>query len=294
MKLKNVGGNFMKRMYKVILVVASLAIFAGCSKVPAGHVGIKVNMLGGSKGVDFKEVGPGRYFIGPNTELYRFPTFTQNYVWTKESTEGSPNNEEVTFQTIEGMSIQADVGISYHINPAMVGNIFVKYRKGVDEITDLYLRNMVRDAFVEVASKMPIEAAYGTQKTEMVDNVEQLVSSQCAPIGIEIEKIYLIGDLRLPPTVIAALNQKIEATQRAQQRENEVREAEAQAQKDIAQATGRAQSILVEAQAQAEANQILNKSLTTTLVEYKKVEKWNGQLPSYVGGSMPIPLLNTK
>ena len=44
------------------------------------------------------------------------------------------------------------------------------------------------------------------------------------------EWIYTIGDFRLPPRVVEAINAKIEATQLAQQRENEVREAEAEAQ----------------------------------------------------------------
>lgn len=282
------------RLSKVLLIVAALAMLAGCSRVPAGYVGIKVNMLGSSKGVDYREVGPGRYFLGPNTEMFTFPTFTQNYVWTKSSQEGSSNNEEITFQTVEGLSCQADVGISYHINRAMVGQIFTKYRKGIDEITDIYMRNMVRDAFVTVSSRLPIETVYGSGKMDMVNEVQKIVTDQCAPIGIEIEKVYLIGDLRLPEQVITALNEKIAATQRAQQRENEVREAEAQAQKDVAAANGKAQSILVEAEAQAQANTILAKSLTTALVEYKRVEKWNGAMPSYVAGSMPVPFVTPK
>lgn len=279
------------------LVVSILAMviamnMAGCSRVPVGSVGVKVNMLGSRKGVDLTPVGPGRYFIGPNTQLVIFPTFTQNYVWTQSKEEGKAVNEEITFQTVDGMSIKADVGITYHIESSMAPAIYSKYLKTPDEITALYLRNSVRDAFVEVSSKLPIEAAYGSEKTAMVAEAERMVKEQWAPIGIVIESVYLIGDMRLPQNVVAALNQKIEATQRAQQRENEVREAEAQAQKDVAQANGKAEALLVEAKAQAEANTILNKSLTPTLVQYKQVEKWDGVLPVYTGG--PSPLMTIK
>ncbi|TON47649.1 transposase, partial [Vibrio parahaemolyticus] len=65
----------------------------GCSKITAGHVGIKVNLLGGDKGVQAEEVGVGRYWVGVNEELYSFPTFSQNYVWTASETEGSENDE---------------------------------------------------------------------------------------------------------------------------------------------------------------------------------------------------------
>lgn len=273
------------------LIIVMMFGLTACSKVPAGHVGVKVHMLGSSKGVDWEEVSPGRYWIGPNTELYIFPTFTQNYVWTRDPMEGSKNNEEISFQTVEGMSVQADVGISYHIDNDHVGMIFEKYRKGIEEITDIYMRNMVRDAFVQIASTLEIETVYGVGKSKMVDSVEQLVRDQCDPIGIVVEKIYLIGDLRLPTSIVDALNNKIAATQRAQQRENEVREAEAEAQKKIAEAEGQAQSILRVAKAQAEANQILAKSLTKDLVEYKAIESWNGQLPQYTGGGA-VPFIN--
>lgn len=279
----------MKRIKLVIVSLVALFVaanLAGCSRVPAGNVGVKVNMLGGSKGVDYQVVKPGLYWMGPNTELFLFPTFTQNYVWTADLREGSPTNEELTFQTVEGLSVAADVGISYHIDKTMVGPVFEKYRKGVDEITDVFLRNMVRDAFVSVSSTQEIETVYGRGKSEMLTSVEEIVRNQCAPLGIIVEKIYLVGDLRLPPQIVEALNSKIAATQRAQQRENEVREAEAQGQKEVALATAQ----LEIAKLQAEANTILNKSLSPTLVSYKTVEKWNGILPTTTGGA--IPMLN--
>ena len=45
-------------------------LFASCSRVPAGHKGIRVFLLGGDKGVDHEELGVGRYHIGINEELY--------------------------------------------------------------------------------------------------------------------------------------------------------------------------------------------------------------------------------
>ena len=81
----------MKRTFCLfILAVFVFAAFTGCSKVPAGNVGIKVFLLGGAKGVDSQELGPGRYWIGWNEDLFLFPTWTQSYVWTKDPAEGSP------------------------------------------------------------------------------------------------------------------------------------------------------------------------------------------------------------
>ena len=97
-----------------------IVLATACSKVPAGYVGVKVNLYGTSKGVQAEELAVGRYWIGMNEELYTFPTFTQNYVWTRSSTEGSPNDESISFQTNEGVVVNTDVGISYHINSKKV------------------------------------------------------------------------------------------------------------------------------------------------------------------------------
>lgn len=284
----------MKNVVFVLLILMLSFGTVACTKVPSGHVGVKVYLLGGSKGVDTEELGVGRYWVGWNEEIHLFPTFTQNTVWTADVREGSPEDESITFQTKEGLSVNADIGIAYHIDPKMVTAIFQKYRKGIDEITDIYLRNIVRDAFVVASSNKPVEFVYGEGKAELRDEVEQIVRAKVEPLGIIIEQISFVGDLRLPGSVIEALNAKIAATQQAQMRENQIREAEAEARKKIAAAQGEAESIKLVALAQADANKIIASSITTTLVEYKRIEKWNGVMPTYMAGTMPTPMLNMK
>lgn len=227
------------RKLLIVLVVAALS---ACSKVPAGNVGVKFYLLGGSKGVDTEELGPGRYWIGVNEELYLFPTFTQNYTWTRDPIDGDATDESISFQTDQGMSVQADVGISYSVDPTKVTALFQKYRKGIEEITDVYLRNMVRDALVVEASTRPIESVYGAGKADLLAAVEKRVRAQVDPIGIKVERLYWAGDFRLPQAVTQAIDAKIKATQFAQQRANEVAAAKAEADKMIASARGEAES----------------------------------------------------
>lgn len=275
---------------KFFVFIALIIAVSGCSKVPAGNVGIKVHLLGSSKGVDSEELGPGRYWIGINEDLYLFPTFTQNYTWTKSSDEGSDKDESITFQTREGLSVNADVGVSYHLEPGKINDVFQKYRKGIDEITDVFMRNMVRDAFNQYGSQVNVESVYGAGKTELLRKVEDSVSESVSGIGIIVEKVYLIGSMRLPQQVIRALNSKIEATQRAEQRENELREAEAEAKKKVAEARGEAQSVLTRAEAQAKANQILARSVTAELIKYEATKRWDGKLPKFSGGGA-VPMI---
>ena len=257
---------------KLLLFLFLLAFtFIGCSKVPAGHVGIKVYLLGSSKG-DLEELPMGRYWIGINEELYLFPTFKQNYTWTLSKHEGKPIDESISFQTEEGLSVNADFGITYSVDPKMVLTLFRKYRRGIDEITDMFLRNVVRDALNKLASAYKVEYVYGKGKAELMEKVNESVKKQLAPEGIIVETIYLIGDFRLPTQVKEALNRKIESIQKSEQSEYELREALAEAKKTIATA-----------RAEAEKMRLKTLTITPLLIEYEKVKAWNGQLPLVVG-----------
>lgn len=280
----------MKFKTMIALALASMMLVA-CGKVPAGNVGVKVYLLGGAKGVDSEVLTPGRYWIGWNEELHLFPTFTQNYVWTADERPGSETNEELTFQTREGLTVKADVGISYAIQPEKVSTVFQKYRRGVDEITDIYLRNMIQDALVIFSSSLPIESVYGEGKADLMNKVEQEVRRQVEPIGVKVERIYWIGTVRMDDIVKDSISNKIRATQMSQQRQNEVAQSKAEADKVIEEARGTAQSILINAQAQAEANGIIAESLTPELVNYKAIEKWDGMLPRFTG-SGPLPFID--
>jgi regulator of protease activity HflC (stomatin/prohibitin superfamily) len=278
----------------IVLLAVLAGSVAACSYVPAGNVGIKVNLLGSEKGVESEVLGVGRYWIGWNEELYVFPTFMQNYVWTAGVDEGSPNDESISFQTADGMTANADIGISYSIDPEKVSIIFQTYRRGVEEITDTFLRNMVRDALVKQASNKPIEYVYGAGKAELIAAVQKDVADQVGPLGINIGKIYWIGEIRLPEVVLKSINAKNAATQMAQQRQNEVAQAKAEADKKIEDARGQAESLLKVAEAQAKANKVLAESLTTEFVQYQAITKWDGKLPTTMIPGQATPLVNIK
>ena len=286
----------------IIGVIGIILMFSmtACSKVPAGNVGVIVHLLGGEKGVDAEEVGVGRYWLGFNDELYLFPIYTQNDTWEGEK-------ESITFQTREGLNVNADIGISYHVDPKMVTSVFQKYRKGIDEISDVFLRNMVRDALVKAASTKDVETIYGQGKSELLETVEDNVRNEVAPIGIVIENMYWVGTLRLPPTVVENINAKINATQKAMTRENEIQQTKAEAQKAIEQAKGEAESKLavaraeaesvrIRGQAEADAIEAKSKALNTNpqLVQYEIARNWDGKLPQTTMGPSSIPMLNIK
>jgi len=282
----------MNRVVKLSLSLSAL-LLAACSKVPAGNVGVKFQMYGDGKGA-LQELPPGRYWVGWGYEMYTFPTFTQTYTFTRSATEGRPVDESISFQTSQGLTVNADVGITYHIDPSKVTLIFQKYRKGIDEITDVYLRNMVRDALVKEAASLDIESVYGKGKANLIESVQHDVSDEVGPVGIVVEKIYWIGELRLPENVVQSINAKIQATQMAEQRQNEVAQAQAEAQKVEAEAQGQAQARITIAEAEAKAIALKGEALrqNPNVVQMSAIEKWDGRLPTYSGGALPFLHLN--
>ena len=265
-------------MKKLLLLAVAVGLTAcGRHTVEPGYVGVKINRTGGEKGISQEVLPPGRYWLSVNEEVYDFPTFTQNYTWSKSANEGRGADESLTIQSTEGMGINMDLGISYEIQASKVPDIFQKYHKGVDELTDVVLRNAVRDALTEVASKMTVEDIIGPKKSELISNAEDKIRRKFDTMGIKVDSLNLIGEMRPPEAVKNALNAKIEATQKAIQAENEVRQAKAEADKAVATARG-----------EAEANNLKTRSLTPELIRYEAIQKWDGKLPHVTGGSVPF------
>jgi len=287
--LQFIKGIFTNANVKNILpLFVILPLLVSCSKIPAGYVGVKVYLLGTEKGVDAEVLPIGRHWISINEELYQYPVFQINYVFTADKKEGSENNEEFVFQTSEGMECSMDLGVSIMFMKEKVAQMFQTYRKGPDEIRSVVVRNAIRDALNTVASSMPVESVYGSGKAALMDSVQYIVKRNLDSTGIIIGKISLIGSIRLPSSMKAALDAKVTATQKAQQRENELREAEASAKKTIAIAQG-----------ESEANKIKMSSLTSQIIEWQRLEnervaiaKWNGVLPTMTGSA--IPFVNIK
>ena len=279
----------MKRKILFVLLM-SLLFFSSCSwkRVDAGYVGVKVNLLGSDKGVQEQVVTTGRELLGPNQELYLFPTFQVNYVYTADVTEGSATNEEFTFQTVEGMGCSMDLGVSMHFEQTKIKDMFQKYRKGVEEIRSVVVRNSIRDALNKVAGRMPVESVYGAGKAKLIDSVALVVTKELAPTGIAIDKIFLIGTVRIPTSVRDALDSKVKMTQEAQKAENEVAKATAEANIKVATAQGEADAKRILADGEAYYNKTVSGSLTSSIVQMKWIEAWSkgGSLvPAYIAGS---------
>lgn len=267
------------------LIVAGLLLLAcGCTRVDPGYVGIKVNMYGDEKGVEDLPLQTGRVWYNVFTEsIYEYPTFMQSQAWA--------GDEAISFNSIEGSVITADVGLNYSIESKLVPHLFIEFRQDIDSITHGYLRNQVRDAFGRVAGKYKAVDLFGEKKQELLEGVRHDLQAKLAPKGFLIDTVSFNSSPVADPRVMASINSVIEANQRAIEAESKVKQVQAEAEQEVAKATGKAEAILAEARAQAEANKLLTESITPALIQYRMLEKWDGVAPKVFGADSGLNLM---
>jgi len=290
------GGIAAMRWFGMLALLAFALVNSGCTKVEPGWAGIRVKLYGSQRGVQDFPVITGRVWYNPWTEeIYQFPTYMQNVIWSVSSHEGGSFDDSFTANSQEGVPFNFDVGVSYQIDSGQVPHIFLKFREDARTLTQVYIRNQVRDFFSIEASKMAIMQIVGPGKQQLLDRVLADLRTKLGSDGIRFDNISIIGKMRLPPQVEDSINAVIEATQRALEAQNKVAQSKAEAEQRVAEANGIAQSTLIKAKAQADANQILNSSLTANLIQYEALQKWNGVLPQVTGtGAMPFVQLGAQ
>lgn len=290
-KLVKVGAIAVAALFAVIFFFNYLA---AVTRIGAGYVGVEVVLSGSQRGASEIPIRTGWVFYSPlRSQIIEFPTFVQTVKWTRDLQEGNAANEEMSFNSKEGMEIFSDVSLSYAIEPGRVPDFYVKYRvSDLGTFTHGILRDTVRNSLNEVASTYTVEQIYGEQKAEFLAKVQALIQKKMEPVGVGIQQFGFIGAPRVPAVIATAITSKAQAIQDAERARNELAKTQAEAAKTIAEAEGEAKSAVTRAQGEAEANRIRQTSITPQLLELRRLEnqraqidRWNGQLPSVQAGN---------
>ncbi len=322
--------NLIKYSIVLVLAVIALSVF-GCAtltRIDVGHIGVKVKLAGSERGVQDMQLKTGWVFYNPFSEqVVEFPVSVQNIILSSSKTEGSVDKEKdkadhsvdesITFSSIEGVNANADIGFSFHIDPAQAPHLYARFRQNdMRELAYGYMRNVLRESFSEIASKMPIQEIYGAGKSKMIAEVTKKCQDNLGKDGIIIDQLTINGALRLPTNVAEAINNAMAATQNAVQSENKVRQVKAEADQAVAASMGvaeasrqkakgeadalitrtnaEAETRITQAESQAKSNKIINSSLTPQVIQYKALDTWDGKLPVYQGGGNPVPMVSVK
>ncbi len=277
---KKLAGAFVALLVLFFLVRPSVAY------IEPGHVGIVIHRGGG--GVDPIPLGPGFHLRNPlMTQIQAYPTYMQTLVLTKGITEGSEANDEINVNSVEGQPLSLDVSMSFELRPDKVPQLYQTFRTDVQTIAHGYIRQAIRQSLQEVVGNEEIAAILGPKKAEVVTRSQANLQKRLDPYGIEVRQ-FTLNEFRAPKAVMDAISLKNVMQQQALTAQNELQKNTFQAQGDSIKAVGRAKAIMAEAEAQARANELLSRSITSTLVQYEMAKRWNGQMPQVTGGAMPM------
>jgi regulator of protease activity HflC (stomatin/prohibitin superfamily) len=277
----------MRNSLKVLLGLVMVVVLSSCgyNRIDAGHAGIKVNLYGDDKGVDDVTEVTGAVWYNPfTTEVYEVPTFVQNVVYTKSDDKGSDDNEEFRVTTKNGLVVSFDVSMNYLTPKDSVVDIFKKYRKPVSELEKGVIRNYLRKAFNTTAAEYTASQLY-ENRNDFQAQSENKIKNILGKEGFKIEQVVLLNELRLPKSVVANIEAKVNATQMALRKKEELQQATADAQKMIAKARGDSASSVIKAAGEAEAYKLKQRNLTDNLIKQQFIDKWDGKLPVY--GEVP-------
>ena len=267
--------------FQSILAVASVSIAfviivftSCCTVVDSGEVGIMFHKWSASE-QDYGGVEgtcKGWVFYNPvTTRVFTYPTFTQRKQY-----------ETIKVNAKDASLFEMDPTIAYRIDPKKACDIFVKYRVGVKELEDGYIRTCIYEAYRTCANQYTSDSLMGN-RANFERDVRSRLERSLMDQGFIVEEFT--SKITPPSSLTAMIDAKNAAIQSALKAENEVKEAEANAKIAVAKAEGAAKATKIKADAEAYYNSTIAASLSPMIVQEDMIEKWDGKMPQIVGGN---------
>jgi len=302
----------------VVIVVAVILFFMMMEKVPAGYVGIVYSMNGG---VSDEVLTQGWHLVSPtkNVTLYSVG-IEQSYLTSGEDGD-SKNDDSFEVPTSDGKGLNVDLTFTYRYDPERVTQLFTRFKgQSGKEVRNTFIKPNIISWVKEVTAKYPVTEILGEERANLNIAVSEYVKEKFEPYGIIVENTSLINidadeetrkqvqrrvnaiqELELAQTEkktaqVKADQEKEVALTKAQQdketaiilAEQEKETATINAEKAKIDAEAKAEATRIKASAEAEANRMIAESLTPELIEQKKIEKWNGNVPKVSGSAASI------
>ena len=254
----------------VIGLLITLAQPYKLERVDAGHKGIVVNLSGSDRGVASYQYTTG--WVVYNSwfkQVLEFPTYQQHIEY----------DDQVVI-TKGGFSATIKPSFNYSLKPTAIGDMFENLRLGVKEIEQGWLKNAIVGAVNDEANKWEVDSIFSNRQL-----FEAAIVVEC---NKRLTKWFDVSQLRTNITPPEALQESIiaktKAIQQAEASEQQAIAAIAEGKRKVAVAKADSAETVINASAKARAMDLTQQKLTPLFVEYKKVEKWDGQLPSTIAG----------
>ncbi len=211
--------------------------------VDAGHAGVLFKTFGG--GIDTEHTyGEGFHFLAPWNEMIVYETRQQEIA------------EDMNVLSSNGLEIKADISAWYKPQHSELGLLHAKIGKD-------YLRRVVvpaiRSSARSVIGRYTPEQIYSTKRDVIQDEIFDEAKAILDDKYVQLDRI-LIRSIVLPSTIKSAIESKLKQEQESLEYEFKLQKATKEAQRQI-----------IDAEGKAEANRILNASLTSNILREKGI-----------------------
>lgn len=283
--------DFLAKIFSrgIVILVALIVIalfFSAYSVISPGNTGVIFNIWTGS----LRTVPQGMAWRFPwVTQVQSYPTALRTYTMVRRNGEGSSTSDDsIDLPTREGQHITQDISVTYNTSEELAGQVFKTFRGAdISDIEATFIRRTIITVAQNTAGQMSLSEVISAKRNELQDNIQKNLSAELEKMGFHLDKVNL-GASHLPQSLETQMQQKMAAQQQAQQAEYELQKNQMLAKAEVAKAEGEAQSILVRAKAQAEANKLLQATLSQNLIQSKAIDKWNGILPQITSSATPF------
>lgn len=260
-----------------IVFVTIITLANCCTTIDSGSVGIRFKKWSNDPELRGGVIGTckGWVWYNPITQnIYQYPTYIQRKTYTA-----------FDVQTKDASIFNMSPTIAYHIDPERATDIFIKYRESLDRIEDGYIHTCIFEAYRTCGNEYTADQLMSNRE-EFELKVRQRLNKTLLEEGFIVSEFTT--QIMPPQSLRDAIDAKNQAVQNALKAENKVKEAEAEAKIAIAKAEGEAKALRIQGDGEAYYNRVVAASINELLVRQYAIEKWDGKLPEYTGGSIPF------
>lgn len=243
---------------KVFLVIVGLTLFFGTvGSVSTGERGIHTRF----GAVTGRVATEGIYFKLPLVEGMTM----MNVQVQKEEVEVGAASKDLQV-------VNAKVALNYHLIPERVSDIYRSVGTGYKE---RIISPSIQEAMKASTAKFTAEELV-TKRELVKDEIKNNLKARLLESNISVDELNIIN-FDFSKSFNEAIEAKVTAEQNALASKNKLEQVKYEAQQEVERAKGKAEAITVEANALKDSPQ---------LIELRKIEKWNGSMPQYVGAGV--------
>ena len=267
------SGGKMNLVYMAIGVILILALFRPFVIINSGETGILVTLGKYEK----QPMYPGFHLFMP---LFQKVIVVDSKVriinYSAEDAAGAVDKRGVAkmapIQVLDsrGLPVEVELTIQYSLAPEKAADAIATLGLNWEEKT---IHPNIRDVVRSVVGNFKAEEL-PTKRDEIAAHITQSMQKAIEKIKnqpITVNSIQL-RNITLPEKVKEQIERVQIANQEAERTKYEVERAKQEAQKAAEIAKGNAEAKIIEAKGQAEANELIGKSLTSNLVKIKQIE----------------------